>query len=262
MIILKYIFLGLIQGIAEFLPISSSGHLLFFDTLLGVTNGNNLALSIVVHFATLLSIFVVFRERFIKLFKALKKPVCHEEKRFILYILLSTIPIGLVGIFFKDNIEKIFSGNMIFLGSMFILTAIILLTTIFSKKNAREITVTIAILVGIAQAFAILPGISRSGITIAFALLLGIQRDKAVIFSFFMSVLPILGATLIEMKDFVFDQNLQEAVEIIPLTLAFIVAFAAGIISCKLIIKIVKNQKIHYFSIYCLLLGIFILIYF
>lgn len=247
--------LGLIQGLTEFLPISSSGHLEIGKALLGINTEAGLTFTVVVHGATVLSIIIVFFQEIVKLSKGVFGFKWDDSNKYMVKILLSLIPVLIAGIFFKDFIEGFFQGNLTFVGVMLIVTAVILAFSYFAKSKQREISFLDAIIIGIAQAIAVLPGISRSGTTIATSLLLGNNREEAAKFSFLMVLLPIIGANA---KDLIDNAGVasSQGIDTLPLVIGFFAAFISGLIACKLMLTIVRQGKLIYFSIYCLILGL------
>lgn len=255
MTFLEAIILGIIQGLTEFLPVSSSGHLEIGTVLLGVKSKDNLLFSIVVHGATALSTIVVFRNDIILIIKDIFKFEWNDSVEFSLKIILSMIPVGVVGILFEEKIESFFGGQILLVGSMLLLTGLLLLFTFFKGKTSGSVTFSKAILIGMAQAIAIMPGISRSGATISTALLLGVDKEKAAKFSFLMVLIPILGATLLKIKDLIETPELAADISSISLFAGFIAAFTSGLLACKWMISIVKKGKLIYFAVYCFIIG-------
>jgi len=251
--------LGIVQGLTEFLPVSSSGHLALANALLGGAGPaeENLLLSVVLHAATALATVVVFRKDIFSLLKGLLKNP--EDQRFALLILLSMIPVGVVGIFFKDKLETLFGDNVLFVGCMLLLTGFLLLLTHYRRQEfGREVGFLDALVIGLAQAVAVLPGISRSGSTIATALLLGVDRNKAARFSFLMVLPPIAGATLLELKDFMEAQAAGEAIGLSfgALGVGFVAAFVSGLVACQWMIRLVQRGQLFYFAVYCFIVGL------
>ena len=251
------IILGIVQGLTEFLPISSSGHLEIASYILKTNPSENLMFTVVVHIATAISIIYVFRKDINEIIKGL---IQFKKKQldFILKILISSVPVGVVGVLFEKEVESFFTGNIVLVGSMLLITAALLFFTYFKKDDSKKnISYTDAIVIGLAQALAILPGISRSGSTISMALLLNVNREKATKFSFLMVLVPIFGILILKsIKGF------TEISEISNLILfessyvfGFISALFSGIFACKMMLKIVKESKLIYFSAYCLLVG-------
>ncbi|MEQ8924722.1 MAG: undecaprenyl-diphosphate phosphatase [Fulvivirga sp.] len=254
---LEALVLGIIQGLTEFLPVSSSGHLELGALLLNVETGNNLLFAIIVHGATALSTIVVFRKTIWQLLKSLLEFKLNDDTKFIFQILISMIPVGIVGVFFEKEVESFFSGNILLVASMLGITGILLLLTHYSNKTAKELTYSKSFIIGIAQSIAILPGISRSGATISTAILLGIDKEKAARFSFLMVLPPILGATLLKVKDYIEAPALAENSQSTgSMVIGFIAAFVSGLVACTWMINLVKRGKLIYFAIYCILVAI------
>lgn len=249
---IQALILGIIQGLTEFLPVSSSGHLEIGKVLLGVEIKDNLTFSVVVHAATVCSTIVVFRKDLLALFTGFLKLKWNSETLYILKILLSCIPVILVGLFLESQVESLFSGNLIFVGLMLFITALLLSFTYYTKPKNESISFKDAFIIGIAQAMAVLPGISRSGATIATGLLLKNKREDAARFSFLMVLIPILGKAGM---DLVSGDMSSEAVTVWPLVVGFVSAFIVGLIACKLMIRVVKNSKLIYFAVYCALIA-------
>lgn len=256
---IEALILGLIQGLTEFLPVSSSGHLEIGKYLLGTELEDNLTFSVVVHGATVLSTMVVFRKDIVDLFKGLFTFEYNPEKKYILKLLISMIPVGIVGIFFKDYVESFFSGNMKFVGSMLLITSALLIITSFLKNKARRVSYLDGFIMGIAQAFATLPGISRSGATIVTGLLLGIKKEEVAKFSFLMVLIPIIGANVLDLKEIASTGH--SSVQLLPLMVGFGAAFFSGVLACKWMIALVKKSKLSYFGIYCLVIGLIAIIF-
>lgn len=255
------ILLGIIQGLTEFLPVSSSGHIELGKFFLGSALEENLLFSIVVHAATALSTVVVFRKEIHRLFAGLLQFRWNEETTFAAKIIVSMIPVGLVGILFKKQIESFFEGQITLVASMLLCTGLMLLFAHYARpQQGTDISFLKAFLIGIAQAIAILPGISRSGATISAALLLGVKREHAAPFSFLMVLLPIFGATLLEVKDYL---EVTDAVQMPITALAggFLAAFLVGMFACSAMIRLVRNSRLLYFAIYCLIVGTSVLAY-
>lgn len=246
--------LGIIQGLTEFLPVSSSGHLEIGHNLLGVKGHNNLVFAVVVHGATVLSTVVVFRQDILSLCRGLFAFRWNDETKYISLLLLSAVPIAVLGLFFREEIERVFTGNLAFVGIMLIFTAFLLAFTYFAKSKEKKIGWFDSVVIGVAQAMAVLPGISRSGSTIAIGLLLGKKREDMARFSFLMVLIPIISANCI---DFVgYESNPESTVGFLPLAVGFVAAFLSGLLACKWMIKIVKQGKLIYFAAYCLVIGL------
>ena len=251
------ILLGILQCLTEFLPISSSGHLEIASYILKTNPSENLIFTVVVHIATAISIIYVFRKDIIDIIKGLiqfKK----EQIDFVLKILISSVPVGIIGVLFEKEIESFFTGNIVLVGSMLLVTATLLFFTYFKKDDSKkDISYTDAMFIGLAQALAILPGISRSGSTISMALLLNIDREKATKFSFLMVLIPIFGILIINsIKGF---SEISETSNLILFESSYIIGFLSallsGVFACKIMLKLVKESKLIYFSAYCLLVG-------
>ncbi|MBD8490737.1 undecaprenyl-diphosphate phosphatase [Echinicola sp. CAU 1574] len=255
MTIIEAIILGIIQGLTEFLPVSSSGHIELGSFLLGVQAADNLLFTVVVHAATALSTIIVFRKDIASIFKDLFKFQWNDGTQFTAKILLSMIPIGIVGVLFEEQIEALFGGKIVLVGAMLLFTAVLLAFSHFATKRQGHVTFPKAIVIGIAQTIAIMPGISRSGSTIATALLIGVEKERATRFSFLMVLLPILGASAIKLLKFFKDPSIAEGITAVPLTAGFLAAFLAGLAACIWMINIVKRGKLIYFAIYCAIVG-------
>ena len=251
---IQALLLGLLQGLTEFLPVSSSGHLEIGHAILGISNGNNLLFAVVVHLATVLSTIVIFRKDIAYLLTGLIKFQWNESTRFVLKLLVSALPVLVIGLLFKDEIELLFTGNLVLVGSMLLVTSLLLAFAHFAKKGTKEITFAKSLVIGIAQTLAVIPGISRSGATIATGLLLKNNKEDVARFSFLMVLVPILGAAFLDLVggDFAEAENIGVA----PLIIGFIAAFLSGLAACAWMIKIVKRGKLIYFAIYCLIIGL------
>ena len=251
------IILGIVQGLTEFLPISSSGHLEIASYILKTNPSENLMFTVVVHIATAISIIYVFRKDINEIIKGL---IQFKKKQvdFILKILISSVPVAVVGVLFEKEVESFFTGNIVLVGSMLLITAALLFFTYFKKDDSKKnISYTDAIVIGLSQALAILPGISRSGSTISMALLLNVNREKATKFSFLMVLVPIFGILILKsIKGFT---EISETSNLIlfdsSYVFGFISALFSGVFACKVMLKIVKESKLIYFSAYCLLVG-------
>jgi undecaprenyl-diphosphatase len=252
--ILEAIVLGVIQGLTEFLPVSSSGHLELAKAILGDTSvpEESLTFTVVLHFATALSTLVIFRKEVVEIFKGLFQFKWNNEFKFSLKIIISMIPAVIVGLLFEKQLESFFGGKILLVGCMLLLTALLLLLADKAKNTKKEVSFWNAVLIGVSQAIAMLPGISRSGATISTSVLLGVDRTRAAKFSFLMVVPLIFGKIG---KDVLSgDLNLQSS-DMIPITAGFIAAFLAGLLACQWMISLVKKSKLSYFSIYCAIVG-------
>ncbi|MBN2662313.1 MAG: undecaprenyl-diphosphate phosphatase [Bacteroidales bacterium] len=256
---IEALILGIIQGLTEFLPVSSSGHLELGKALFGIHASESMTFTIVVHAATVLSILVVFREDILGLLKSLFTFKNNEDNKYILKLLVSAIPVVILGVLYGDEIKNLFTANVLFVGLMLILTGGLLSWAHFAKDGKRKITFLDAIIIGIAQAIAVIPGISRSGATISTALILGNSKTKAARFSFLMVIIPILGAVCKDIYDNYISSTAITSTEQISmpvLTIGFVAAFISGLLACSLMLKIVKNSKLIYFAIYCVVVGL------
>ncbi len=247
--------LGIIQGLTEFLPVSSSGHLeiakfIFGDNQVGE---ESLLMTVVLHFATALSTMVVFRKDILEILKGIFTPSGKEERTFALLIIISMIPAGLAGVFLDDFIAGLFSDNLVLVCSMLLVTAVLLYIADTTQDTSKTLNPGKALIIGIAQAIAILPGISRSGATISTALLLGVEREKAARFSFLMVIPLIFGKMILDLA----DGDLGAAtVDKTGLAIGFIAAFITGWAACTWMLQIVKKAQLKYFAIYCVIVAI------
>lgn len=246
--------LGILQGLTEFLPVSSSGHLEIGHALLGVKSTNNLLFAVVVHVATVLSTIVVFRKDIFNLLKDLFAFKWNESTIYVSKLVFSAFPVLVLGVFFKEEIEQLFTGNIKLVGGMLLLTSLLLGLAHFAKKADGKITFLKALVIGFAQAMAVVPGISRSGATIATGLLLQTNKNQIARFSFLMVLIPILGAALLDIASGEITSN--ENIGLLPLAIGFIAAFISGLFACSWMIKIIKKGKLIYFAIYCLVIGL------
>ena len=247
--------LGIVQGLTEYLPVSSSGHLAIGSALFGIQGEENLAFTIVVHVATVFSTLVILWKEIEWIFRGLFKFKMNAETRYVINILISMIPIGIVGVFFKDTVEDIFGSGLLIVGCMLLLTAALLAFSYYAKPRQKEsISMKDAFIIGLAQACAVMPGLSRSGTTIATGLLLGNNKAKLAQFSFLMVIPPILGEALLAVS--YTHLTLPTNREALSLVVGFIAAFVSGCIACKWMINIVKKGKLIYFAIYCAIAGL------
>lgn len=256
---LESLILGLIQGLTEFLPVSSSGHLELGKSILGIEASSNLTFTIVVHGATVLSTIVVFRKDLLNLISGLFSFKWNDETKYILKIFVSMIPVGIVGFFFKDVIEEFFGeGNIAFVGFMLMITAVLLAFTYLSKPKEKKISFFDSFIIGIAQAVAVLPGISRSGATIATGIMLGNKKKLVAKFSFLMVLIPIIGENILDLLSSknAGDASMTGSIGTLPLVIGFISAFVAGLFACKWMINLVSKGKLIYFALYCFIIGI------
>jgi len=205
------------------------------------------------HLATVLSTIIVFRKDILSIIKELFQFKFNEATRFVTYILISMLPVFIVGIFFKDAVESFYNGNIAFVGAMLIITGLLLLASEKIKAKTRNLNAPSAFIIGIAQAIAVLPGISRSGATIATGLISGVDRSAIARFSFLMVIPPIIGASILDVGNI--SSNQYNSTDILNMGAGFIAAFLTGLFACKLMIRLVKNSKLIYFAIYCFLVG-------
>lgn len=250
--------LGIVQGLTEYLPVSSSGHLAIGSALFGIEGEENLAFTILVHVATVLSTLVVLWKEIAWIFRGLLRFQWNEETRYALNIIISMIPIGIVGVFFKDYVEEVFGSGLAIVGSMLIVTALLLAFAYYAKPRTKEnISPLDAFIIGVAQACAVMPGLSRSGSTIATGLLLGNKKESMAQFSFIMVIPPILGEALLDVLKAVGGEADMAAGETstVALIVGFLAAFVSGCLACRLMTNIVKKGKLIYFAIYCAIVG-------
>jgi len=262
MTLIEAIILGIIQGLTEFLPVSSSGHIELGTAIFGIESKENLLFSVVVHLATALSTMLVFRKDILQIIKDLLKFQWNESLKFTLKIIISMIPIGIVGVFFEDQITSLFGGNVILVGFMLLVTGGLLSFTYFQKETGEDISFLKSFFIGLAQSIAIIPGISRSGATIATALLLKVDKEKAARFSFLMVLVPIIGAAALKLKDYLelSATGVELSLSTSVLIGGFVAAFGFGYLACNWMIGIVKKGKLIYFAYYCFAVGIFAII--
>lgn len=255
---LQALILGIIQGLTEYLPVSSSGHLTIGSYLFGVNGEENLTFTVAVHVATVLSTLVILWKEVAWIFKGLFKFENNDETQYVLKIIVSMIPVGIVGVFFKDYVEEIFGSGLFIVGLMLLVTASLLAFSYYAKPRQKEdISLRDAFIIGLAQAAAVMPGLSRSGSTIATGLILGNKKEKLAQFSFLMVIPPILGEALLDIVKAV-KGGAEAAVgdlSLSALAIGFGAAFVAGCLACKWMINIVKKGKLVYFAIYCAIVG-------
>ncbi len=254
---LEAIILGIVQGLTEYLPVSSSGHLAIGSAMLGIEAEDSLTFTVVVHIATVFSTLVVLWKEVAWIIKGLFKWEMNEETRYVINILISMVPIAIVGLFFKDQVEEVFSSGLLIVGCMLLLTALLLSFSYYYRpKEKSSIGKKDALIIGIAQAVAVLPGLSRSGSTIATGLLLGNKKAALARFSFLMVIPPILGEALLDTIQIAQGGDYGGTIPTVSLIAGFIAAFVAGAIACKWMINIVKKGKLIYFAIYCSVVGV------
>ncbi|SDB64395.1 undecaprenyl-diphosphatase [Flavobacteriaceae bacterium MAR_2010_188] len=258
--VIDSIILGVVQGLTEFLPVSSSGHLEIGKALLGDNSvpKESLLFTVVLHFATALSTIVVFRKDVVEILKGIFKFQWNEDMQFLFKIGLSMIPAVIVGLFFEDQLESLFGGNLLLVGCMLLVTAALLFMADKAKNTEKPVNFKDAIIIGVAQAIAMLPGISRSGATISTSVLLGNDKTKAARFSFLMVVPLIFGKIA---KDILSGDLTADTSNSLALSAGFVAAFLAGLVACTWMISLVKKSKLSYFAIYCIVIGLIAIIY-
>lgn len=256
--VLEAAILGIIQGLTEFLPVSSSGHLELAKCFLGDDSAaeESLLMTIVLHAATALSTIVIFRKDIAEIIRGLFAFKNNEATQFSLKIILSMVPAAFVGLFFEDAIEQLFSRQIPLVAMMLFVTGLLLFLADRAKTTEKSVGWWDALLIGVAQAVAILPGISRSGATISSSVLLGIDREKAARFSFLMVVPLILG----KMAKDMLDGDFADTPNLLPLTVGFAAAFFTGLLACTWMIRLVKNSQLSYFAVYCFVVAIIALV--
>ena len=263
---IEAILLGLIQGLTEYLPVSSSGHLTIVSTLFGVDGEQNLTFTVAVHVATVLSTLIILWKEIVWILKGLFRwdGKVNAEQRYALAILVSMIPVGIVGVFFKDYVEEIFGAGLFVVGCCLLITAALLIFSYYAKPRQREeISLADAFVIGLAQAAAVLPGLSRSGSTIATGLLIGNKKERLAQFSFLMVIPPILGEALLDIIKAMKEgtEAATAGIGTVPLLAGFLTAFISGCLACKWMIGIVRRGKLIYFGIYCAIVGLALIIF-
>ena len=258
---IQALILGLLQGLTEYLPVSSSGHLAIGSYLFGIEGEENLAFTVAVHVATVLSTFVILWSEIEWLIRGIFKGKMNSETRYMLNIIVSMIPVGVVGVFFKDQVEAVFGSGLFIVGIMLLVTAALLTFSYYAKPRQKEhISMLDAFIIGLAQACAVMPGLSRSGSTIATGLLLGNKKESLAQFSFLMVIPPILGEALLDVVKGLKGEETFGGIDALPLTVGFLAAFLSGCLACKWMINIVKKGKLIYFGIYCAIVAVIILV--
>ena len=276
---IQALILGLIQGLTEYLPVSSSGHLAIGQALFGMDNGEeNLMFTVAVHVATVLSTLVILWREIAWIFKGLLPggaPVAggaagsapaagywqRSEVKYALNIVVSMIPVGIVGVFFKDYVEQIFGSGLLVVGCCLLLTSALLVFSYYARPRPKEtISLKDAFIIGLAQAAAVMPGLSRSGSTIATGLLLGNKKERLAQFSFLMVIPPILGEALLDVLKALKGEAVMGDIGMLPLAVGFVAAFVSGCFACKWMINIVKRGKLIYFGIYCAIVGTILIV--
>lgn len=253
---IEALILGLLQGLTEYLPVSSSGHLAIGSYIFGIEGEENLAFTVMVHVATVLSTLVVLWKEIDWIVKGVFKFKLNDETRYMFNIIVSMIPVGIVGVFFKDTVEKIFGSGLVIVGCMLLVTAMLLVFSYYAKPRQRErITLRDAFIIGLAQACAVMPGLSRSGSTIATGLLLGNKKESLAQFSFLMVIPPILGEALLDVIKGLKGEEAFGNIDVLPLAVGFVAAFVSGCLACKWMIDVVKKGKLVWFGVYCAVAG-------
>jgi len=251
--IYEALILGLIQGLTEFLPVSSSGHLEIAGTLFGLNPEESFSFNIAVHGATVMATIAVFLPEIVTLLKGLFKFRLNTETDYILKIIVSMIPVGIAGFLLKEPIERLFGGRILLVGIMLMVTSILLLAGHFSKNRNRNISYLDAFIIGIAQAIAVIPGLSRSGATISAGLMLGNKKEEVAKFSFLMVLLPVIGANLVELTG---KTPATADTGAWALLAGFLAAFVSGYLACRWMMSLVRRSKMIWFAAYCALAGI------
>lgn len=253
---LEALILGVVQGLTEYLPVSSSGHLQIGHALLGTAGEENLTFAIVVHAATVLSTLVVLWREVAQLFVGtFTTTAWNDEKKYVCKLLVSMIPVFVVGMFFKDEVEAFFGNGLLLVGICLLVTATLLAFAYFAKPRQKaEISYVDAFVIGLAQAVAVLPGLSRSGSTIATGLLLGDKKESVAQFSFLMVLIPILGEAFLDLLDLC-GSGAALGIGWLPLAVGFVAAFVSGCLACKFMLALVRRGKLIYFAIYCAIVG-------
>lgn len=256
---LEALILGIVQGLTEFLPVSSSGHLEIGQALLGTSGEENLTFAIIVHVATVLSTLVILWREVAQLFKGtFTTPQWNAEKDYVAKLLVSAIPVFIVGMFFKDQVEAFFGNGLLLVGICLLITAALLALSEWLQKKRQtaghEVTYKDALIIGVAQACAVLPGLSRSGTTIATGLLCGVKKESVAQFSFLMVLIPILGEAFLDLLKLLKGEFVSD-LGILPAIVGFVAAFVTGCFACRFMIEIVRRQRLVWFAIYCAIVG-------
>ena len=273
---IQALLLGLVQGLTEFLPVSSSGHLMIVKELLGVDGDGFLDFTVTVHLATVLSTIIVFWKPICRLLAGFFRFKYNDETDYVFKIIVSMIPVAVVGLLFKEQVEALFVDNLFTVAVCLIVTAILLYLSdvsgrVASRKAKSESQVTTArngisywqaAVVGLSQAVAVAPGLSRSGTTIATGLLCGVKRDVMAQFSFLMVLVPIIGEQFLDLlKGFTGEAALGGGLSPLCLVIGFLAAFISGLFACKVMIAIVKKAKLTWFALYCLVVSLLLLVF-
>lgn len=252
---LEALVLGIVQGLTEFLPVSSSGHLQIFSALFGYTGEENLTFAVAVHAATVCSTIVVLRKEIGSLLQGLFRFRWNEETIYICKIIVSMIPVAIVGFFFKDYVEQLFGSGLKLVGAALLLTAALLAFAYYARPRQKtSLSFKDAFIIGLAQACAVVPGLSRSGSTIATGILLGNNKESVAKFSFLMVLVPILGEAFLDLLKGGFSPA-QSGISAGTLIIGFIAAFVSGYVACRWMLNLVKKGKLIWFALYCLVVG-------
>jgi len=251
--IAEALILGIIQGLTEFLPVSSSGHLEIAGALFGLKPEESFSFTVAVHGATVLATITVFWPEITALLKGFFRFRLNDETKYVIKILISMIPVGIAGFFLKEPVESLFGGRLLFVGLMLIVTSVLLLAGHFAKNRNRDISFPDALIIGIAQAIAVIPGISRSGATISTGLMLGNKKEELAKFSFLMVLLPVIGANIVELTG---EMQAGPASGTWTILAGFLAAFVSGYLACRWMISLVKRSRMIWFAVYCAVAGI------
>lgn len=257
---LDALILGIVQGLTEFLPVSSSGHLEIGQALLGTAGEDNLTFAVIVHAATVLSTLVVLWREVARLFQGTFTTLrWNEEKDYVAKILVSMIPVFVVGMFFKDQVEAFFGNGLLLVGICLLITAFLLALSEWLQKKRQtaghEVGYKDAFIIGLAQACAVLPGLSRSGTTIATGLLCGVKKESVAQFSFLMVLIPILGEAFLDLLKLMQGEITSE-LGVLPAVVGFLAAFATGCLACRFMLEVVRRQRLVWFAVYCAIVGL------
>ena len=267
---LEALILGIIQGLTEFLPVSSSGHLTILSNLFGLEGESNLTMIVALHVATVLSTLTILWKEVVWIFKDLftkqswkSYSGLNEGTKFAINILISMIPVAIVGFCFKDTVEEIFGSGLLIVGIMLLVTAALLTFSYYAKPRQREeISPLHAFIIGIGQAVAVLPGLSRSGTTIATGLISGVKRESMAQFSFLMVLVPIIGEQSLDiLKAALGTGTMGGGVGVPALLVGFAAAFLSGLFACKLMISLVRKARLSWFSLYCVIVAVLLLVF-
>ena len=258
---LEAIILGVIQGLTEFLPVSSSGHLEIVNALFGLHGEENVEFVVAVHGATVLSTIVVFWREILSILKDVLRWEMNDGTRFVINVAVSMVPIFVVGVMFREQVEGLFVGDMRFVGAMLMITACLLALSYYLPRGDKEMNPWRAFVVGVMQAVAVIPGISRSGATISSGLILGVKADQMAKFSFLMVLVPILGANLLDAVSYFGAVEVGQSSSLGVVGIGALSAFVSGVLACRWMVGIVRRGKLIWFALYCLVVGVGVVIY-